>query len=175
LFFAHVQIKDFAQAKKEKKFNANMDTAILRPMIEEDLPIVLAIEESSFLSPWTRASFVHELHNPHGALTVAARQEQILGYLCCWYVVDEVQIVDIAVHPSHRRQRIGECLLRYALETGRQRGAQSAHLEVRRSNRSAIALYQKLGFSEVAVRRRYYANGEDALLMSCQLSSQTEE
>jgi len=176
-FLPVVQFNGLALIRKKrwKKLSTNMDSIILRPMVEEDLSTVLAIEEASFLSPWMQASFVYELHNPHGTLTVAEHQEQVLGYLCCWYVADEVQILDIAVHPNYRRRRIGERLLRYALETGRQRGAQSAHLEVRCSNSSAIALYQKFGFAEIAVRRRYYANGEDALLMSCQLSAQTGE
>ena len=46
----------------------------LRPLVEADLPAVLAIEQSAFLIPWTRASFLHELHNPHGRLLVADEQ-----------------------------------------------------------------------------------------------------
>ena len=142
-----------------------MNELLLRSLVEEDLPAVLAIEESSFRSPWTRASFLHELRSPHSQLTVAEQQGAIVGYLCCWYVADEVQILDIAVHPGARHQGIGERLLRHALGVGRRRGAQLANLEVRRSNLPALALYQKFGFREEAVRHRYYADGEDALLM----------
>lgn len=147
-----------------------IDDFVLRPLLEADLLAVLAIEETAFLSPWTHASFLHELQSPHSQLTVAERQGEVIGYLCCWYVADEVQILNIAVHPGWRHQGVGECLLRHALVAGQQKGAQSANLEVRRSNRPAIALYEKFGFREVAVRQRYYANGEDALLMVCVLS-----
>jgi len=152
--------------KKHKKALTDIQ---LRPLVEADLPAVLAIEETSFISPWTRASFLNELRSSHSQLTVAERQGKIVGYLCCWYVADEVHILNVAVHSDSRRQGVGEHLLEHALIIGRQHAARSANLEVRRSNIAAIALYEKFGFSEVAVRRRYYSDGEDALLMICAL------
>jgi ribosomal-protein-alanine N-acetyltransferase len=144
-----------------------LNEIILRPLVEEDLAAVLAIEETAFASPWTRASFLQELQSSHSHLTVAERQGQVIGYVCCWHVADEVQILDIAVHPVCRRQGVGECLLRHALASGQHHGALSANLEVRCSNLAAIALYKKLGFCEAGVRPRYYADGEDALVMIC--------
>lgn len=152
-----------------------MTEILLRSLLEKDLPAVLAIEESSFLSPWTQASFLHELHSPHSQLMVAEQQGEVIGYVCCWYVADEVHILDIAVHPQSRRQGAGERLLQHALVVGQQKGAQSANLEVRRSNLPAIALYEKFGFRQVAVRRGYYTDGEDALLMVCQFSSKDKD
>ena len=146
-----------------------MSEIILRPLIEADLPAVLMIEESSFSSPWTRAAFVHELQSPHSCLTIAERAGNVLGYLCGWYVADEVQILNVAVQTNYRRQGVAERLLRYVLDVGQQKGAQSANLEVRRDNLPARQLYEKFGFREVAVRRGYYADGEDALLMVCPL------
>ena len=140
-----------------------------RPLVEADLPAVLIIEESSFSSPWTRAAFVHELQSPHSCVTIVERAGEVLGYLCCWYVADEVQILNVAVQTNYRRQGVAERLLRYVLDVGQQKGAQSANLEVRRGNLSARRLYEKFGFREVAVRRGYYADGEDALLMVCSL------
>jgi len=149
-----------------------MSEVILRPLTEADLTAVLVIEKSSFSAPWTKASFVHELQSSHSCLTVAEREGEVLGYLCCWYVADEVQILNIAVHVDHRRQGIAVLLLRSTLAVGRKQGAQSANLEVRRSNLPAIQLYKKLGFREVAVRQRYYADGEDALVMVSDFSLQ---
>ena len=144
-----------------------MNEIILRPLIEADLPAVLRIEESSFSSPWTRAAFVHELQSPHGCFTIAERAGVVVGYLCSWHVADEVQILNVAVEINSRRQGIAERLLRQMLEAGQGKGARSASLEVRRGNLPAKQLYEKLGFREVAVRRGYYADGEDALLMVC--------
>ena len=146
-----------------------MTDILLRPFAETDLPAVLVIEEASFFSPWTREAFLHELHSAHSRLTVAERRGEVVGYMCCWYVADEVQILDIAVHLEARRQGIGERLLCHALTIGRQKGARSAHLEVRRSNLPARALYEKLGFSVVAARQRYYSDSEDALVLLCTL------
>jgi len=138
---------------------------LLRPLVASDLPAVLPIEQVSFPVPWTQASFLHELHNPHGRLLAAEWAGQVIGYLCCWLVADEVHILDVAVHPNHRRRGVGRLLLQATLADARQRGACSASLEVRRSNLPAISLYQECGFREAAVRRGYYQNGEDALLM----------
>ncbi len=142
-----------------------MNDIILRSFIEADLPAILAIEESSFSSPWTRTAFLYELQNPHSRLTVAEREGEVVGYICCWDVADEVQILNVAVHPHFRRQGIADLLLRSALEDGQRSGVQSANLEVRGSNLPAIQLYKKLGFRQVGMRRGYYADGEDALLM----------
>ncbi len=144
-----------------------MNEIILRPLVEADLPAVLTIEESSFSSPWTRAAFVHELQSLHSCFTIAERVGVVLGYLCSWHVADEVQILNVAVETHSRRQGIAERLLRHVLEVGQRKGARSANLEVRRGNLPARQLYEKLGFREVAVRRGYYADGEDALLMVC--------
>jgi ribosomal-protein-alanine N-acetyltransferase len=137
----------------------------LRPLVEADLSAILDIEQVSFPAPWTRAAFLHELHSPHSRLLAAEWQGQVIGYLCCWLVADEVHILDIAVHPDQRRHGVGKLLLDHALAEARRSGARSANLEVPRSNLPAITLYRGCGFHEVAVRRQYYANGEDALLM----------
>src|SRR2546422_1075561 len=92
----------------------------LRPLTEADLPTVLAIEQSAFPLPWTRASFLHELHNPHGRLLVAEWQGRVIGYFCSWLVADEVHILRVAVHPDHRQRGVGRLLLRATLAEARQ-------------------------------------------------------
>lgn len=158
----------------KKKRETARSAVTLRLMTEDDLDAVLAIEEASFPAPWTRAAFIHELRVPHSQLTVAEQRGQVVGYLCGWYIADEVQILDVAVHSACRRQGVGEQLLRHALAVGRRRGAQAVHLEVRRGNLPALTLYGKFGFREVAVRQRYYASGEDALLLTCLLSPEEQ-
>jgi len=142
----------------------------LRLLVVSDLPAVIEIERASFPSPWKPESFLNELNNPYARLVVAERTGQVIGYLCCWLVADEVQILDVAVRPDYRRCGVGRLLLQDILTEARQNGACSASLEVRVSNQPAITLYQALGFQQVAIRRRYYENGEDALLMVCPLS-----
>jgi len=142
-----------------------------RPLVVSDLPTVMEIEHASFPSPWKLEFFLNELNNPYARLVVAEQAGQVIGYVCCWLVADEVQILDVAIHPAHRRCGVGRLLLQDILTEARQHGASSASLEVRVSNQPAITLYQALGFQQVAIRRQYYENGEDALLMVCSLSA----
>src|ERR1044071_9569176 len=104
-----------------------MNEIILRPLVEADLPAVLTIEESSFSSPWTRAAFVHELQSSYSCFTIAERAGAVLGYLCSWHVADEVQILNLAVETTSRRQGIAGRLLRHVLEAGQRKGAGSAN------------------------------------------------
>lgn len=137
----------------------------LRPFIESDLPQVLEIEQASFPLPWKGEFFLSELHHPRGWLWVAEVEGVIVGYLCGWFVADEGEILKVTVHPAYRRCGFGKFLLDEAIAAACQQGVQTLHLEVRVSNTAAIALYKLCGFHEAGVRRRYYENGEDALLM----------
>ena len=139
----------------------------VRPYSALDLPAILEIEQASFPVPWKEAFFLSEIQNPCSCFLVARQENQVTGYLCAWLVADEVQILRIAVHPTHRRQGVGRSLLLATLAEARQEGARFASLEVRKSNLSALAFYDEFGFHQVATRRRYYENGEDALLLVC--------
>ena len=143
---------------------------LLRPFVVSDLPAVLEIEQVSFPAPWKPEFFLSELNNPYARLAVAERTGQVIGYFCRWLVADEVHVLDIAVHPAQRRRGVGKFLLQEILAEARQNGACSVSLEVRVSNLPALALYQAFGFRQVAFRRQYYKNGEDAFLMVCFLS-----
>ena len=82
-------------------------------------------------------------------------------------VIDESDVMNLAVHPDYRRQGIAEKLME-ALEKGlRERESKSLTLEVRASNVSAIALYEKLGFQQVGLRKNYYRNPKEDALILC--------
>ena len=83
--------------------------------------------------------------------------------------VDEAEVLNIETLPSHRRQGLAASLLREAFAWGRMNQRVGIWLEVRTSNAAAIALYAKLGFQTVSTRKRYYSDGEDALVMKCTL------
>jgi ribosomal-protein-alanine N-acetyltransferase len=87
------------------------------------------------------------------------------GFVIFWVVADEMHLLNLAVHPAHRRRGISRALLTAAMEQARSRGAAVVWLEVRPSNQAALTLYRSFGFEEVGVRRNYYTdNGEDALI-----------
>ena len=125
---------------------------------------VAAIEAASFRDPWSEHSF-HELLSLTDTNWVALAGSAVAGYLVTQWVLDEIHILNIAVRSDFRRQGISAKLLQMLLDLGEQRGMRDVFLEVRVSNVSAQGLYQKHGFSVLAVRKRYYPDGEDALIM----------
>ena len=140
----------------------------------ESLSEILAVEEACFSAPWTRKMLEGELSgNPFAHFLVArprreeeASKQAILGYLCYWIVFEEVRLMNLAVIESMRHRGIARSLVSTALRTGVSQCAHRAVLEVRASNRAAQALYQGFGFSQTAVRPKYYTNPvEDAVLM----------
>jgi ribosomal-protein-alanine N-acetyltransferase len=138
------------------------------PMGVDDLPAVHAIERASFDSPWPVDAYRSELEtNRLAQYLVAHAGDVVAAYAGMWLMVDEAHIITFAVHPSWRRQRIGERLLLALLDLARDAGAHEATLEVRLSNLPARRLYEKFGFRPVGLRPHYYSdNGEDALIMT---------
>ena len=129
-----------------------------------DLPSVLAIERRAFTTPWSLAMFVLELSKPSGICIAAAVDGELAGYLVCSRYADVWHLMNVAVAPEHRRQGIATSLLRRMVDVA---GVEARYtLEVRTSNRPAIAMYERLGFRPAGHRRGYYHdNGEDALIM----------
>lgn len=138
----------------------------LRSMREEDLDAVLRIESSSFSRPWTRGHFQDEMASSFGHPVVALSPDnQVVGYLCLKQLLDEAEILDVAVDGACRGRGVGRKLVQWAIDFCRSRGVVVLSLEVRVGNQEAIALYHRLGFKEAGRRKRYYENGDDAILM----------
>ena len=151
---------------------------LLRPMEEGDLDGVLAIERQSYLTPWSRAAFLGEIHGGETACSIVAVEKSLegiegplVGFLCAWVVKDLMQINNLAVRHDRRGRGIGEKMMRVTLEEGGRRGATACFLDVRPSNLPAINLYKKLGFHGVGLRPGYYSDTrEDALVMRLDLA-----
>ena len=137
---------------------------------EDDLSALLEVEQASFSQPWTETAFRNEFKNPYSRLWVLEEGALVIGYICAWFVYDEGQIVNVAVLPEYRRRGTGKLLVQHVLQEAITQGVRSLSLEVRKSNVVALDLYESFGFEKVAVRKLYYENGEDALLMICDLS-----
>jgi ribosomal-protein-alanine N-acetyltransferase len=142
----------------------------------EDLPVVQAIEQASFTSPWPPNAYRSELETNRLASYLVVRVDgSIVAYGGMWLMVDEAHITTFAVHPAWRRQRIGERLLLAFLDLAMVRQAHEATLEVRLSNLAARRLYEKYGFRPVGLRPRYYSDdNEDALIMTTEPLADTK-
>jgi [ribosomal protein S18]-alanine N-acetyltransferase len=129
---------------------------------------ILAVEEASFTSPWTREMYLAELNNVGVSYFYLAKTEGhgVVGFCSFWRVLNELHVNNLAVLPAHRRSGIGTALLLKVLADGAKLGASRATLEVRRSNDAAQRLYEKFGFTVAGVRRLYYSSPpEDALVL----------
>lgn len=111
------------------------------------------------------AQLREELARPWARLRAAWVGEEVVGYALFWHVADEVHLLNVAVAPAHRRQGLGRALVEELVRYAREHAAAKIFLEVRVSNAPAIQLYEAFGFERLDVRKRYYADGEDALDM----------
>ena len=93
-------------------------------------------------------------------------EQNLVGFIGAWFLVDEVHITTIAVDPDYQSLGLGRLMLLLVTELGRSRGMKRLTLEVRESNQRARSIYRRMGFFEKAVRKRYYSdNREDAIVM----------
>ena len=141
---------------------------VFRRMREADLPRVMEIERAAFSHPWTEELVRRELGHEFSTVLLACGGESgaVQGFAVVWLVHDELHVLNVAVAPEARRRGVARAILDRVEAQGREQGARIAMLEVRRGNGPAIALYRTLGYREVGVRPRYYAeDGEDALVM----------
>ncbi len=164
----------------------NGNQVLIRAMDHSDLDSVIHIEKHSFLHPWTRDHFISELQRGtvsrcYVALTVENKgadsvepgsgEGRISGYLMAWHVADEIHITNLAVLPEERRRGIAVALIRHSLKEAAATGAIWCQLEVRISNAPAKELYGRLGFKPFGIRKGYYRDGEDALVMGKDLKN----
>jgi ribosomal-protein-alanine N-acetyltransferase len=141
----------------------------LRRLTLHDLNEIDAIERGVYPTPWSRSMFAGELAKP-SSLCLGAfdpdRDGVLIGYLIVSRYVDAWHIMNLAVHPAYRRQRVASGLLDELFELTAGDSRRGYTLEGRVSNTSAIALYERFGFEASGVRRGYYTdNREDALIM----------
>ncbi|GAB4119555.1 MAG: ribosomal protein S18-alanine N-acetyltransferase [Sideroxydans sp.] len=144
---------------------------ILREMTEADFDAVVAIEGEVHQHPWTRGNFSDALHRGYQC-KIAEMAQEMLGYAVMMLAVDEAELLDIAIAAGYQRQGWGRKLLGEMLALAQRHGMRRVVLEVRVSNAAAIGLYRQLGFTDIGLRRDYYAAGEgreDAILMGCLL------
>ena len=145
---------------------------VVRQMTNEDVERVYQLSQECFSEPWSLESIQKEVSNPVASYFVAESDHQIIGYGGLWHVLDEGDIINIAVNSQYRRQGIGQAILKKLLEEAEQKALCVLHLEVREGNEAAIHLYKKHGFEVIAVRKGYYHHPlEDALIMECQLKA----
>lgn len=135
---------------------------------------IMPIEQAAYPTPWSRTVFESELQQVTSGsrhYVVARRDRAVVGYAGLWFVPDpdgdQAHVTNIVVAPAARRSGIGTHLLAHLAARAIEHGCVSWTLEVRASNHAAQELYRAFGFAPAGIRKRYYDNTEDAIVMWC--------
>lgn len=147
----------------------------IRKFSREDLPSIVAIQKMCLAATsWLEADYARLADDSGGMILVAEFETmtppKVLGFAAFSRVMDEAELMNLAVDPAHRRQGIGRALIEEAGKRLVQAGVKRVFLEVRPSNKPALALYYSLGFAMQSLRKDYYRDpNEDALVLCREL------
>ncbi len=140
----------------------------IEPLRRKHLAALMPIEQASYPKPWSLNVFHSELEMMRrGERTyfAAMQDKQLLGYAGQLYAGDDAHITNLAVSARAQRQGVATRLLAELAWSAIERGSEGLTLEVRVSNGAAQALYERFGFESAGVRKNYYENVEDAMVM----------
>lgn len=130
---------------------------------------VYNIEAKSFSIPWSKSQFQEEIINQFAKYFCLKMDNKIVGYVGMWQILDEGHITNVAVLEEYRKCGYGKTLINRLIEYAKEKKLIFLTLEVRITNTPAISLYEKCGFKKVGIRKNYYENSIDALLMTLDL------
>ena len=139
-----------------------MDLRLL-PMALRDLSEVMEIEQQSHVSPWTLGNFTDSLEAGYWAYCLRQlsvddeKTDPLLGYCVLLPALDELQLLNITVHPSYKRQGLAKKIMKVIEDAAQSKSFQDIFLEVRVSNTPAIALYESFAYQEIGIRKDYYS------------------
>ncbi len=128
---------------------------------EKELYQIMEIERASFSCPWSETMFLTSGQE----FILAFFDKKIAGYICFSIVLDECHILNVAVHPDLRKKGIAQKMFDFLFEMGSETGIKFYYLEVKKTNIPAINFYKKNGFKELGIRKGYYEDGTDAIVM----------
>lgn len=126
---------------------------------------VYSIGKLSLEEAWEKSSISKEVKNDMAKYFVAIHENKAIGFAGMWIIAGEADVTNIAVHPDFRNKGIGMQVTSALLDYCKCNSISSITLEVRASNISAINLYKKLGFKEEGLRKGFYSDGEDGIIM----------
>ena len=134
-----------------------------------DITRLVQIEQHANPYPWQHSAFVSSFADSYFSYKLLDDSGEIQGFYFAQLILEQLELFNICVATDMQGRGYGKTLLQHFLHEGRSRGATEAFLEVRSANHSAIALYEKCGFSKTGVRKNYYVQGDnkaDAVLMA---------
>lgn len=145
----------------------NKDNIVIDKMTLATVQDVAKIEEACFSKPWSAKSIENELNNNNAHFFVAVLNGKVVGYCGVHNALDEWYVANIAVLPEYQSNGIGTILTKHLIDYTANKNGAFISLEVRPSNNKAVAIYSKLGFEQIGVRKNFYTSPiEDGLIMT---------
>ena len=135
-------------------------------MTLEDLKLLKDNLTTDFDDFWSYEILQNELNNPNSEYFIAKQDNEILGFAGIWKSIDDVHITDIVVKKIYRKKHIGSALLQKLIDTAKEQNFKSITLEVNENNLPAINLYTKFLFKKLGIRKKYYKNKDNAIIMT---------
>lgn len=161
----YVRLSQAEESWRQKEADAIADI-VLEVMSTRDLKEVLRIEKSLFLSPWSQWMFKAEIESERSYCLIAKAKDKVIGYAALNFLEQDGHLLNLAVIPEYQNLGIGSVLAVQLIKWAANHGIHRLTLEVRPSNVFARKLYQKFGFQEIGVRKKYYAEtNEDGLIL----------
>ena len=146
----------------------NLNEIKILPLEVKNVDDVISIQNNLNIHILSKKNILNDLNNSNFKCLMALYKEEIIGYISFSHIFD-IEIESIIVKSSYQRQGIGTLLLKYVFNFSKENKINNVFLEVRKSNLAAISLYKKMGFKIISIRKKYYENTEDALILKRQL------
>ena len=146
----------------------NLNEIKILPLEVKNVDDVISIQNNLNIHILSKENILNDLNNSNFKCLMAIYKEEIIGYISFSHIFD-IEIESIIVKSSYQRQGIGTLLLKYVFNFSKENKINNVFLEVRKSNLAAISLYKKMGFKIISIRKKYYENTEDALILKRQL------
>lgn len=137
----------------------------LEKLKDSHIDTLVSIEKECFSVPWSKNAFFSELENENAYYFVVLDDDGVVGYGGFWYILNECHITNIAVTEAYRGKKVGSLIIKEMIKTAKELFSIGLTLEVRESNLGAIKFYNGFGFVQEGVRKNYYENKEDGLIM----------
>lgn len=131
---------------------------------QDDIPEILSLSHYLGTRVWNHSDYLEVISsgNMHGL--IVKLESKVIAFVIYTVVVDEMEILQIVVHPEYQRHQIGSRIMKFLFESCQEKSLKKIYLEVASSNNRAIAFYNKFGFKDVHIRHNYYLNGDSAII-----------
>ena len=137
--------------------------------IKENIDIICKIDKTSSCYNWTKNMFLNEFENKNSFFKILLSDNIVAGYIIYHIIIDEAEILNIVIDEKLKKQKLGSFLLERTVKDILSKNIKTIFLEVGENNIPAINLYLKFGFEQYNIRKNYYKNGENAILMKKQV------